>query len=319
MLKIGNIEIKNKLILAPMAGVSNAAYRSIAKQHGAGLCVSEMISDKGLIYDNEKTKNMLQSYQDEHPYAQQIFGSDKESIVKAAIYIDQHTNADIIDINMGCPVPKVATKAQAGAALLKDPQKIYDIVKTVKENIKKPLTVKIRSGWDNQSINAVEVAKVIEKAGADAICIHARTRSQMYTGSADLEIIKKVKEAVNIPVIGNGDIIDGPSAKKMLEYTKCDAIMIGRAALGNPFIFNEVEAYLNDDPYEKPTTQTIRKTLLEHYHKLIEIKGEHIATLEMRSQGSYYLRGINQASQARNELSKIKTKDDLINVINTYL
>lgn len=319
MLYIGNVKIENKVILAPMAGVSNAAYRTIARSYGAGMCVAEMVSDKGLMYNNKKTKTLLTSFKDEHPYAQQIFGSDQTSIVEAAMYIDKNTDADIIDINMGCPVPKVAARAQAGAALLKDPNKIYEIVKAVKDAVKKPVTVKIRSGWDFNSINAIEVAKKIEQAGADAITIHARTRSQMYSGKADLDVIKQVKEAVSIPVIGNGDIIDGKSAKHMLDYTKCDAIMIGRAALGNPFIFKEINAYLNQEPYIKPTNQEIKDTMIKHYELLITIKGEKIATLEMRALGAYYFKGRSNASEARNQISKITTKQDFYQVINTYL
>lgn len=319
MFYIGHVKIENKVILAPMAGVSNAAYRHISRSFGAGLCVAEMVSDKGLIYENVKTKTLLTSFADEHPYAQQIFGSDLESIVEAAIYIDKHTKADIIDINMGCPVPKVAQRAQAGAALLKDPDKIYDIVKAVKSAVSKPVTVKIRSGWDFNSINAVEVAKKIEEAGADAITIHARTRSQMYMGKADLDIIKQVKEAVKIPVIGNGDIIDGPTAQHMLDYTKCDAIMIGRAALGNPFIFKEVTSYLNNEPYTKPTNEDIKAVLIKHYELLMSIKGEKIATLEMRALGSYYFKGSLDARVARSQMSKISTKQDFYDVIDTYL
>ena len=319
MFYIGNVKIENKVILAPMAGVSNAAYRQIARSFGAGMCVAEMVSDKGLIYENTKTKTLLTSFEDEHPYAQQIFGSDKETIVKAAKYIDIFTNADIIDINMGCPVPKVAQRAQAGAALLKDPDKIYEIVKAVKDVVSKPVTVKIRSGWDFNTINAVEVARKIEQAGADAITIHARTRSQMYSGKADLEIIKQVKEAVSIPVIGNGDITDGISAKYMLDYTKCDAIMIGRAALGNPFIFKEVSSYLKNEPYTKPTLKEIKEIMIKHYELLISIKGEKIATLEMRSLGSYYFKGWPDASQARNQMSRINSKQDFYEVIDKHL
>ncbi|MGI6360345.1 MAG: tRNA dihydrouridine synthase DusB [Acholeplasmatales bacterium] len=319
MFYIGNIKIENKLILAPMAGISNAAYRLISRELGAGLCVSEMVSDKGLIYENAKTKALLENFKGEHPYSQQIFGSDVETLKEAAIYVDKYTEADIIDINMGCPVPKVALRSQAGAALLKDPNKIYEIVKGVKDVVKKPLTVKIRSGWDFNSINAVEVAKKIEEAGADAITIHARTRSQMYLGKVDLEIIKKVKEAVKIPVIGNGDIVDGPTAKKMLDYTKCDAVMIGRAALGNPFIFSEINAYLNNEEYIEPTKEKIKKVLIKHYELLILLKDEHIATLEMRSLGSHYFKGFHSASEARSKMSKINTKEDFYNVINEYL
>lgn len=319
MFYIGNVKIENKLILAPMAGISNAAYRLIARSLGAGLCVSEMVSDKGLIYENIKTKSLLTSFKGEHPYSQQIFGSDIETLKKAAIYVDKYTDADIIDINMGCPVPKVALRSQAGAALLKDPNKIYEIVKGVKEVIKKPLTVKIRSGWDFNNINAVEVAKKIEEAGADAITIHARTRSQMYLGKVDLDIIKSVKASVKIPVIGNGDIVDGPTAKHMLEYTKCDAVMIGRAALGNPFIFSEINAYLNNEEYIYPTKEEIKKVLIKHYELLILLKDEHIATLEMRALGSHYFKGFPSASEARSKMSKINTKEDFYNVINEYL
>lgn len=246
--KIGNIEVNNKLVLAPMAGVSNSPFRLLARNHGAGMVYAEMISDKGLIYKNEKTIQMLFMTDDEKPMIQQIFGSDLDTMVEAAIYVDKFSNCDAIDINMGCPVPKVAIKAQAGAALMKHPARIYDIVYEISRRVSKPLTVKIRSGWDDDSVNAVEVAKEIERAGASAITVHARTRAQGYSGKADLDVIKAVKEAVSIPVIGNGDIVDGPSAKRMLDYTGCDAVMIGRAALGNPWIFKEIDAYLNGDP-----------------------------------------------------------------------
>ena len=244
--KIGDIEVKNKIVLAPMAGVSNSPFRILSRQFGAGLLYAEMVSDKGLLYENLKTQNLLYMTDYEKPMAQQIFGADLKTMVEAAKYIDSHSNCDIIDINMGCPVPKVAVKAQAGASLMKDPNKIYDIVKAVSEAVSKPITVKIRSGWDHHNVNAVEVAKQIERAGAKAITVHARTRSQGYSGIADLDVIKAVKESVNIPVIGNGDVTDGPSAKHMLDYTGCDAVMIGRAALGNPWIFREIEQYLID-------------------------------------------------------------------------
>lgn len=319
MFYIGNVKIENKIILAPMAGVSNASFRVLSRKYGAGLCVAEMVSDKGLLYNNEKTKDILKSNPEEAPYAQQIFGADVDSIVKAAIYIDQNTSCDIIDLNMGCPVPKVAQRSQAGAALLKDPDKIYEIVKAVKKVIKKPLTVKIRSGWDQNSINAVEVAKKIEEAGADAITIHARTRAQMYSGKADLDIIKSVKEAVSIPVIGNGDIVDGPSALRMLEYTGVDAIMIGRAALGNPFIFREIDYYLkHHKELERPSKEEIKTVLIEHYESLIELKGEHLATLEMRGQATWYFKGLPNTREVKTKLSKIQNKNDFYEAINSY-
>lgn len=317
--KIGNIEVKNKIVLAPMAGVSNSPFRILSRRYGAGLVYAEMVSDKGLIYENQKTKDLLFMTDFEKPMAQQIFGADLDTMVKAAIYIDQHSNCDIIDINMGCPVPKVAIKAQAGASLMKDPNRIYEIVKAVSESVSKPVTVKIRSGWDLNTVNAVEVAKQIERAGAKAITVHARTRSQGYSGTADLDVIKAVKENVNIPVIGNGDVIDGPTAKYMLEYTKCDAVMIGRAALGNPWIFREIDAYLNSGEItDKPSKNEIRDMMIQHMESLVELKGEHVAILEMRSHGPWYLKGMDHASDLRRKLSQTKTKEEFIEHIDHF-
>ena len=317
--KIGNIEVKNKIVLAPMAGVSNSPFRILSRRYGAGLVYAEMVSDKGLIYENQKTKDLLFMTDFEKPMAQQIFGADLDTMVKAAIYIDQHSNCDIIDINMGCPVPKVAIKAQAGASLMKDPNRIYEIVKAVSESVSKPVTVKIRSGWDLNTVNAVEVAKQIERAGAKAITVHARTRSQGYSGTADLDVIKAVKENVNIPVIGNGDVIDGPTAKYMLEYTKCDAVMIGRAALGNPWIFREIDAYLNSGGIiDKPSKNEIRDMMIQHMESLVELKGEHVAILEMRSHGPWYLKGMDHASDLRRKLSQTKTKEEFIEHIDHF-
>ncbi len=317
--KIGNLELENNLILAPMAGVSNSAFRIIARSKGAGLTYAEMVSDKGIFFDNEKTKSLLYSSKDEHPYAQQIFGSDLESLVVAAKYVNDHTDADIIDLNMGCPVSKVSIRAQAGAALMKDPQKIYEIITEIKKVINKPLTIKIRSGWDSDFVNAVEVAKAAERAKIDAIIIHGRTRKQMYSGKADLEIIKKVKQAVSVPVIGNGDIIDGVTAKRMLDETGVDAIMIGRAALGNPWIFDEINHYLKTGQQkDKPSIKEIKETLIYHYETLIKIKGEHLATLEIRGQGPYYFKGLKDAKKVRTLLTKINNRNEFYDVINTY-
>ena len=230
---IGNVEIKGKTVLAPMAGICNSAFRKIIKEQSCALIYAEMVSDKAIFYDNKKTKDMLYMEEDERPIAQQIFGSDIDTFVIAAKYIEETMKPDIIDINMGCPVPKVAVHAQAGSALLKNPEKIKEIVSSVVKAVHLPVTVKIRSGWDHDSINCVEVAKVCEEAGASAICIHPRTRSQGYSGKADWSLIKAVKEAVSIPVIGNGDITDVYKAKQMLDETGCALIMIGRAVIGN--------------------------------------------------------------------------------------
>ncbi len=317
--KIKDLEIKNQIILAPMAGVSNSPFRILARKYGAGLVFAEMVSDKGLLHLNEKTLNLLYMTDYEKPMAQQIFGSDLKTMVDAAIYIDQNSNCDVIDINMGCPVPKVAVKAQAGASLMKNPDKIYDIVKEIVSKVSKPVTVKIRSGWDFNSINACEVAKKIEAAGASAITVHARTRSQGYSGKADLDVIKRVKESVKIPVIGNGDVIDGPSAKYMLEYTGCDAVMIGRAALGNPWIFREIESFLKDGTIiEKPTYDEIKEMMILHFTALVELKGEHVACLEMRSHGPWYLKGIPHSSSLRGQLSHINHKDEFIEQVKYF-
>jgi nifR3 family TIM-barrel protein len=317
--KIGNLLIENQLILAPMAGVSNSPFRKLTRDFGAGLVFAEMVSDKGLMYDNEKTKKLLYMTDFEKPMAQQIFGSDLDTMVQAALYIDKNSNCDIIDINMGCPVPKVAIKAQAGASLMKNPDLIYDIVSEIVKKVSKPVTVKIRSGWDHHSVNAVLVAKKIEQAGASAITVHARTRSQGYSGHADLDVIKAVKEAVSIPVIGNGDVIDGPSAKYMLDYTGCDAVMIGRGALGNPWIFREINAYLKDGTIPpKPTHQELKEMMLQHLDSLVELKGERTAVLEMRSHGPWYLKGIEHASTLRKQLSQARTRDEFAKYVDEF-
>ena len=266
--KIGNVEIENQLVLAPMAGITNEAFRSICKEMGAGLVVCEMISDKALSFHNAKTIKMTGVSQNEHPLSMQIFGADKETLVYAAKWIYENTDADITDINMGCPVSRVAKRAGAGSSLLRDPNKVYEITKAVVEATPLPVTVKIRIGWDENNINAVENAKMIEKAGACAIAVHGRTRAQMYSGHANLDVIKDVVEAVNIPVVGNGDIVDGPSALHMLEYTGCKATMIGRGALGNPWIFKEINAYFAGEEFKRPSKEEIYNMIVDQYERL---------------------------------------------------
>ena len=318
--KIRDIVIPNQLVLAPMAGNTNEAFRIMCKEMGCGLVMAEMVSDKAIGFKNVKTIKMTKVNPIEHPISMQIFGADIESLVNAAKFIDLKSDADIIDINMGCPVNKVAKKSGAGASLLQDPNKVYEIVKSVVEAVSKPVTVKIRLGWDSDHINCVLIAKLCEKAGASAITIHARTRAQMYSGKADWEWIKKVKEAVSIPVVGNGDIVDIASAKKMLEYTGCDAIAIARGALGNPFLFREIKAALdgNDIP-PRPTHEELYDTIVKHYHLLLELKGEHLAMLEMRSHVAWYLKGMPGSSKIKDECNHHTNFDEVLAILRDYL
>ena len=319
-MKIGNVELKGQVILAPMAGVCNSAFRKICKEMGASLVCAEMVSDKGMIYNSKKTEDMLYFEEVERPISQQIFGSDKETFTEAAKRVYEIMHPDIIDINMGCPVPKVAVKSQAGSALLKNPELIREIVSSVVDSVPVPVTVKIRSGWDFNSINAVEVAKICEEAGAKAITVHPRTRSQLYSGKADLEIIKQVKETVNIPVIGNGDIKDIESAKKMLEYTKCDAIMIGRGVLGNPWLIKEIDTYLKTgEVLDKPTYEEKINMCYKHLEYLLKIKSERIAILEMRSHVSWYIKGMPHHKEIQNLCFKAKTKEEIKEILDNYL
>ena len=318
--KIRDIVIPNQLVLAPMAGNTNEAFRIICKEMGCGLVMAEMVSDKAIGFKNVKTIKMTKVNPIEHPISMQIFGADIESLVNAAKFIDLKSDADIIDINMGCPVNKVAKKSGAGASLLQDPNKVYEIVKSVVEAVSKPVTVKIRLGWDSDHINCVEIAKLCEKAGASAITLHARTRAQMYSGKADWEWIKKVKEAVSIPVVGNGDIVDIESAKKMLEYTGCDAIAIARGALGNPFLFREIKAALdgNDIP-PRPTHEELYDTIVKHYNLLLDLKGEHLAMLEMRSHVAWYLKGMPGSSKIKDECNHHTNFDEVLAILRDYL
>ncbi len=318
--KIGNVEIKNQIVLAPMAGISNTSYRKIIKRMGAGLIYAEMVSDKAIMYGNEKTFELLKMDDYERPIAQQIFGSDKESFVKAAILIEEKMHPDLIDINMGCPVPKVALRAQAGSALLKDVNKIREIVKAVVNAVNVPVTVKIRSGWDSKHINAVEVAKACEEAGASAITVHGRTREQGYSGKADWGIIKKVKEAVKIPVIGNGDVTSCYLAKEMLDVTGCDAVMIGRGVLGNPWLIKQCVLYLQDGtlPTEVSFAEKIAM-MKEHYQLLCNDKNEKVALLEIRSHILWYLKGMPNSKEMKNRIMSCKSSEEIFLALDDYL
>lgn len=320
MWKIGNVEIKNKIVLAPMAGISNTSYRTIIKEMGAGLIFAEMVSDKAIMYDNQATIELLQMRESERPIAQQIFGSDEASFVIAAKKIVELMHPDILDINMGCPVPKIALKSQAGASLLKDPDKIERIVSAVVKSVDIPVTVKIRAGWDSSSINCVEVAKRIESAGASAITLHARTRAQGYSGHADWSLIKKVKEAVNVPVIGNGDVLSCYDAKRMLDETKCDAVMIGRGVLGNPWLIKECVEYLENGTIPKEITPKEKIEMLKRHFSLLTMdKGEKLALLEIRTHALWYIKGLPGSAAIKNQICKTKESKELFNILDNYI
>jgi nifR3 family TIM-barrel protein len=317
MFEVGNVKIKNKVVFAPMAGVSNISFRTIIKEMGAGLIYSEMISTMGIKYGSQKTIDLINFNETERPISIQIFGNDVDSFVEAAKYIEDNYHPDIIDINMGCPVPKIALKSQAGSALLKNPDKIYEIVKKVVENTNTPISVKIRSGWDENSINAVEVAQKIEQAGASLIAIHARTRSQGYSGKANWNIIKQVKENVSIPVIGNGDIKTIYDAKKMLDETKCDAIMIGRATLGNPWFIKECVEYIENNKIIDPPTNTEKIDMIEHHYELLKkYTSKKQALLEIRMHALWYIKGLPNIKEYKNKITSCKTEQEFKNLLN---
>lgn len=321
MFKIGNVEIKNNVVLAPMAGISNPSYIKICEEMGLGYAITELISAEAVFRNNKKTMDMLNGFDSLNiSVAIQIFGSNPEVMGKAARRIVDIYHPKIIDINMGCPVPKVAVKSEAGAALMKDLDKVFDIVTSVVNSVNVPVTVKIRSGWDSNSINAVEVAKVCEKAGASAISVHGRTRSQGYSGTVDLDVIKRVKESVSIPVIGNGDIRDLESASKMMVYTGCDAIMVGRAALGNPWIIRDIVNYFDSGTImDKPSYEERINMCLKHLDYLLKFKCEKVAVLEMRSHISWYLKGMPGIMDIKNMVFKSKSAEEFKKILSNYL
>ncbi|QIZ06014.1 tRNA dihydrouridine synthase DusB [Priestia megaterium] len=316
MLKIGDIEMKNPVVLAPMAGVCNSAFRLTVKEFGAGLVCAEMVSDKGIVYKNEKTMNMLYIDECEKPLSLQIFGGKRETLVEAAKFVDKNTNADIIDINMGCPVPKI-TKCDAGAKWLLDPNKIYEMVSAVVAEVEKPVTVKMRMGWDEQHIFAVKNAQAVERAGGKAVSLHGRTRVQMYEGKANWDIIREVKQNLNIPLIGNGDVQTPQDAKRMLEETGVDGVMIGRAALGDPWMIYRTVQYLESGILmPQPTVREKIDVCILHLDRLIALKNENIAVREMRKHTAWYLKGVRGNAKVRNAINECETRDHLVTLLN---
>jgi len=315
MLQIGEIPIENQVVLAPMAGVCNAAFRLIAKEFGAGLVCAEMVSDKAILHGNQRTKKMLYVDEREKPLSLQIFGGSKETLVEAAKIVDQYTNADIIDINMGCPAPKII-RCDAGAKWLLDPDKIYEMVSEVVKAVQKPVTVKMRIGWDEKHILAVENAQAVEAAGGKAVTIHGRTRAQMYRGKANWDIIRDVKQNVKIPVIGNGDVFTPEDAKRMLTLTGCDGVMIGRAALGNPWVIYRTVHYLTTgELLPEPSPMEKVKIAILHMDRLIEIKGEQIALREMRKHAAWYIKGLKGATRIKNAIHQQETREGMAQLL----
>ena len=316
MLKIGDIEMKNRVVLAPMAGVCNSAFRLTVKEFGAGLVCAEMVSDKGIVYKNEKTMNMLYIDEREKPLSLQIFGGKRETLVEAAKFVDKNTNADIIDINMGCPVPKI-TKCDAGAKWLLDPNKIYEMVSVVVAEVEKPVTVKMRMGWDDEHIFAVKNAQAVERAGGKAVSLHGRTRVQMYEGKANWDIIREVKQNLNIPLIGNGDVQTPQDAKRMLDETGVDGVMIGRAALGDPWMIYRTVQYLESGILmPQPTVREKIDVCILHLDRLIALKNENIAVREMRKHAAWYLKGVRGNAIVRNAINDCETRDHLVTLLN---
>jgi nifR3 family TIM-barrel protein len=319
MWKIGNVEIPNRVVVAPMAGISNAAFRVTVKEFGAGLVVCEMISDKGIQHRNKKTLDMLYIDDREYPLSVQIFGGNKETLVEAAKFVEENTKAAIIDINMGCPVNKVI-KAEAGAKWLLDPNKVYEMVAAVSSAVHLPVTVKMRIGWDEDHLFAVENALAAEKAGASAIAMHGRTRVQMYEGKANWEILKEVKSHLTIPFMGNGDVKTPEDAKRMLEYVGADGVMIGRAALGNPWMIQRTKQYLETgELIAEPTPFEKIETAKVHLNRLVALKGEKIAVREFRQHAAYYLKGIPRAAKVKAAINQAETQQKMTELLDEFV
>ena len=316
--KIGNVEIPNQVVVAPMAGVTNSAFWVICKRFGAGYVVCEMISDRGIVYHNQRTLNMMDVDPEEHPMGIQIFGGTKETLVEAAKYVDQHTAADVIDINMGCPVNKVV-KTDAGARWLLDPNKVYEMVSYVTDAVKKPVTVKMRTGWDDKHILAVENALAAERAGASAIAMHGRTRKQMYTGQADWNILKEVASQLKIPFMANGDVKTPEDAKKILDMTGATAAMIGRAAMGNPWMLKRTEHYLETgELLPEATPEQKIEMAKDHLNRLVDLKGEYVGVREFRGLSTYYIKGIPRAARTKVALVEAETLDEMNDIFDRF-
>ena len=313
-LKIGNVELENPLVLAPMAGVTDLPFRLLCKEQGVGLICMEMVSAKAIYYKNKNTESLLEIHPDETPVSLQLFGSDADIMSEMAKKIEERPFS-ILDINMGCPVPKVVNNGE-GSALMKNPKLVRDIVSKMSKAIEKPVTVKIRKGFDEEHVNAVEIAKIAEDAGAAAIAVHGRTREQYYSGKADWEIIAKVKEAVSVPVIGNGDVTDADSAMRMMKETGCDGVMIGRAVQGNPWIFREILSRINDGiVLPRPTMEEMRDMIIRHANLQLEYKGEYTAIREMRKHVSWYTTGLPGSAKFRKHVNEMETLEGLIETV----
>ncbi|MBY2478307.1 tRNA dihydrouridine synthase DusB [Clostridioides difficile] len=317
-MKIGNLELKNKVFLSPMAGVTDLPFRLICKEQGCGLLYTEMINGKALCYDDENTKKMLKIEEEEHPVAVQIFGSEPDFMGRAAEIMNDYSN-EILDINMGCPAPKVVKNGD-GSALMKNPKLTEKVLKAVVKNSKKPVTLKIRKGWDDNSVNAVEIAKIAESCGISALAIHGRTREQFYTGKADWNIIAEIKNSLNIPVIGNGDVFTIEDSINMLDKTGCDAIMIGRGAQGNPWIFKRINHYMNTgEILPEPTLDEKISTAIKHLKLAVEEHGEYVAVREMRKHIAWYLKGLRNSARLRDEINKIEDYQEVVSKLEYYM
>ena len=317
-MKIGNLELKNKVFLSPMAGVTDLPFRLICKEQGCGLLYTEMINGKALCYDDENTKKMLKIEEEEHPVAVQIFGSEPECMGRAAEIMNDYSN-EILDINMGCPAPKVVKNGD-GSALMKNPKLAEEVLRAVVKNSKKPVTLKIRKGWDDNSVNAVEIAKIAEDCGISALAIHGRTREQFYTGKADWDIIAEIKKNLSIPAIGNGDVFTIEDSINMLDKTGCDAIMIGRGAQGNPWIFKRINHYMNTgEILPEPTLNEKISTAIKHLKLAVEEHGEYVAVREMRKHIAWYLKGLRNSAKLRDEINKIEDYQEVVSKLEYYM